>query len=501
MKILFDTNVFIYREESALLPKSLRELERSLNESDHTVYMHPLSVEEVRNDPDDERRQSAESRVETYPELSYPPTPSGSDTEFRECVPETTDSNQQVDNALLFTVYENTADFLVTEDTGIHSKARNLSIQDRVFTIEEARDYFTSEPEPISEAPDIYRTKLKDLDLEDPIFDSLRADYDGFDEWAREKGDREAWVNEMAGGDLGAVLVLKPGEVESIGDDPPLERTDRLKISTLKVAPSRRGSKLGERLISIAVRRAIREEHDRIYLTYYPDSNSEDKLVQLLTSFGFSNVTSYDDGEAVFQKRLIPGPKDDPSPREMVRKFYPSFRDGEEVDKFLVPVQPHFHDKLFTSYQKRQSELSEFWGASRSEGNAIRKAYLSHAQTKQIEPGDLLLFYRSQDQKEITSLGVCEVPHFRCSEFAEVKRIVGKRSVFTDDELRDMVNNGETTVLMFWWHFHLDDPISLDKLRRDEVLDWAPQTTQQITEETYEYIKSEGGLDERFARN
>lgn len=501
MKVLIDTNIFVYREDSGVLPESLQRLERSINESDHRIVMHPLSVSEVRNDPDEERRERAESRVETYPALSYPPTPSTSDTEFRTHVPEATGGNDEVDNALLFVVHREEVDFLVTEDRGIHTKARRLGIQDRVFTLDEASEYFDSEPEPISEAPDIHRTTLGDLDLDDRIFDSLRADYDGFDPWVRDHAEREAWINRTSAGDIGAILVLKPNEVEAIGSDPPLERAERLKISTLKVAPGRRGSKLGERLISIAIRRAVRESLDRVYLTHYVEENDPDSLVQLIESYGFELVSRRDDGEAIFQKRLAPGPGDDPEPVEMARRFYPSFCDDESVTKYLVPVRPEFHDKLFTSYRRRQSELSEFQGESRSEGNAIQKAYLSHAQTRQVEPGDILLFYRSRDEMAVTSLGVCETAKFGCTEFTAVKRTVGKRSVFTDEEIRELVNEGETTVLMFWWHFHLDNTLGIDELTEETDLVGAPQTTQEISEETYEYIRDEGEVDERFARH
>jgi len=47
-----------------------------------------------------------------------------------------------VDNALLYSVYVDDVDFLVTEDKGIHSKALELGIEDRVFPIEEGYDFF-----------------------------------------------------------------------------------------------------------------------------------------------------------------------------------------------------------------------------------------------------------------------------------------------------------------------------------------------------------------------
>lgn len=497
VKVLIDTNVFIYREESEILPEAHRELERSLNESDATVYMHPLSVREVRNDPDDRRRKRAESRVETYPVVEYPPTPSSGT--FRDRVPEASDTNERTDNALLFAVYDGAVDFLITEDRGIHTKARRVGTQDRVFTISEAREYFESDRRAIFEAPDITETTLGELEVSDPIFDSIRADYPDFDGWAEEHGDRTAWVNRTEDGRLGAVLVVKPREVEAIGDDPKLDRERRFKISTFKVAPIRRGRKLGERLLSIAVREAIREDHDKMYLTYYPDGES-DPLVQLLASFGFERVSAVGE-EALFQKRLVPGMEDDPAPLEMSERFYPSFCDGEKVDKHLVPVKPTFHDKLFRSFPGRQSSLSEFHGLSRSEGNAVRKAYLSHARTKQVDSGDVLLFYRSRDEQAVTSLGVCEDVQYRLSDAGKIQRVVGKRSVFSNEEIRQLVERGDVTVFTFRLHFHLDQPPEYGELRNNDVISGPPRTTQRLDEQGYKYIKQKGGVDGRFARD
>ena len=52
--------------------------------------------------------------------------------------------------------------------------------------------------------------------------------------------------------------------------------------------------------------------------------------------------------------------------------------------------------------------LAEHGGGFLVEGNAIKKAYLCNAKTKQMAEGDIVLFYRSVDVSAITSLGVVE---------------------------------------------------------------------------------------------
>lgn len=496
MQVVIDTNVFIHREDDDIVPKPLRELEKTLNQAGHTITVHPESVAEIRNDDNDERRRKAESRIETYVELGYPPTPLGDGSEFREHVGKASSENERVDNMLLYAVYEDAADILVTEDRGIHKKALALGIQDRVFTIEEGRDFFASERPSIRGPAAIERTTLGELDLDDPIFNSLKEMYDGFVEWARSKQDRPAWVNYCESDQLGAILVLKPDEVENIGDSPPLGRERRLKISTLKVAQERWGSKVGELLLSIAIREAISREVDKVYLTHFVED--KDYLVELIESFGFRHASDRQDGEGIFLKQLTPEPDADLGPVETARQFYPSFYDGKHVGKFLVPIQPKYHKKLFTGYEKRQPPLQEFSGEFNSEGNAIRKAYLSNSKTKQIESGDLLLFYRSGDHQEVTSLGVCEDVTYRLTDPGEIQRKVGKRSVFSESEIVEMASS-PTTVILFTWHFDFPSPISLSKLLESGVVSGAPQTIQSISEEGYKYVRREGDLDERFA--
>ncbi|QIO21734.1 hypothetical protein [Haloarcula sp. JP-L23] len=495
MDILFDTNIFIHRENDEVVPEDLRELEKSLKEQGHQILIHPLSEREIRNDHNEERRLQNESRIETYPTLDFPSYPSDDDAEFRAAVPEATSTNDKVDNAVLYSVYVDDVDFLMTEDKGIHSKALDLGIEDRVFPIEGGRDYFRPTDPSIRGPEAIKRTTVGELDLNDPIFDSLEGDYD-FIEWARSISDRTAWVNYNQDDTLGAVLILKKNEVENIGTRPELGRNRRLKISTLKVSERKWGSKIGELLISLAIREAINGSHEEMYLTHYVESG-EDVLVELIETYGFEEVSKEIDGESIFLKRLTPGQGDDPTPLETSKRFYPSFYDGEQVNKYLIPVQPQFHNKLFPGYAGRDTTLAEFSGEFQSEGNAIKKAYLSHAKNRKLEPGDLLLFYRSRDHMEVTSIGVLEEVHYGLTNADSIARIVGKRSVFTDKELQDMAES-PTTVLLFRWHFDLENPISFKELKENEILSAPLQVMSEISDRDYKYIRELGGINERF---
>lgn len=398
MRVLIDTNVFIERESNWAISEDLQELENLLKTQGHDILVHPLSKQEIQEYENEEGRERAESKIETYAQLTYPQYPTSSDVGFRQVVSEPDDFNEQVDNALLYSVYEGDVDILVTEDQGVHRKAERLGIEDVVLAIEQGAGYFQEENPEFGGSPSIRKEKLRNLDVDDPIFDSLKREYD-FCDWFESHPDREAYVNWNPDGTLGAILILKPNERESIGQEPELPKKDRLKISTLKVAELKRGSKTGELLIDIAIREAIHHGHEEIYLTHR--ITEDDHLVQLISDYGFQRASEMSNGESVFVKRLTPGPGHDPGPMETHLRFYPSLYDGDQVNKFLVPVQPDYHDNLFSSYEKRQPKLQEFGGEFLSEGNAIKKAYLTNANTRQIEQADLLLFYRSHDHQEI----------------------------------------------------------------------------------------------------
>lgn len=446
MNILIDTNIFIYREDDDVVPEPLRKLEKSLKESGYNILVHPLSETEIRNDSNKKRRERNASRIETYATLGFPSYPSDNDSGFREHVPETDSSHDLVDNALLYSVYEDLVDFLITEDQGIHKKAIDLQIDERVFTIEQALEHFGPDDITLTAPISIEQTTLGEVDLQDPIFDSLKQEYPNFVGWAIDKSDRKTWVNYNQDETIGAVLILKPNEVDELGNSPSLDRKRRMKISTLKVAQNSWGSKIGELFISIAVQEAIHHELDEIYLTHYIEE--EDYFVEVVESYGFEHVSNMEDGEAIFIKRLTPGPNQNPTPIEMSRKFYPSFFDGDSVQKFLVPVRPEYHNKLFPTYSKRNHTLNEFVGEFNTEGNAIKKAYLTGAKNYQAEPGDLLIFYRSLDHMEVTSIGVCESAHYNLQTADEIRKQVGKRTVFSDSEIEEHAEEG-TNVLLF----------------------------------------------------
>jgi hypothetical protein len=494
---LIDTNIFIHRENYHQVPETIQKLSRTLTILKIEVLIHPESIGEIKRDPNEERKEIALSKIYTYPALESPPDMS-LDIEFLRKIGLSSGTHDIVDNALLYAVYRDAVDFLISEDKEIHSKALKLNLKDRVFSSDEALSIFEKNlPRPkIRHPPALREEYVHNLDVNDSFFDSIKAEYHGFEGWFKKisREGRKCWVH-FENKHIDALLIYKV-EDEAINSIPQLPLKKRLKLCTFKATPI--GQKIGELFIKLAVIYCVQNDINEMYLTHFP--KKDDYLVDLIVRYGFFQVAAKD-GEDVYLKKLIPTQEETKPlrPVEISEIFYPSFYDGVSVRKFIVPIRPEYHDRLFTDYKGRQTTLLEHAGEFIIEGNTISKAYLCHSRVRRISEGDILLFYRSKT-KELTTLGVVEDSYRNVRESDKIVRIVGKRTVYSLDEINKIVEK-PTLVLLFNWHFYFPIPLKLDLLKKRRILAEAPQTITKIDHKKYLQIKREGKLDERYTFN
>ena len=226
-----------------------------------------------------------------------------------------------------------------------------------------------------------------------------------------------------------------------------------------------------------------------------------DRLMALIQEYGFAKVAVNARGEDVFLKQLVVDNAAliEQSPRQIYRRFYPTFYDGPAVKKWIIPIRPEFHEKLFTDVEQRQTLLTEHAGGFIVEGNAIKKAYLCHARTKKMSEGDVVLFYRSVDASAITSLGVVEEVHPVISDLSQILRLVGKRTVYSPEEIQGF--DKPLTIILFRHICHLENPLSIGLLRDRKLLKWAPMTINNFPDKNYRIIKDLGGINGRYTVN
>jgi len=509
MRIILDTNILIYREQLRETPPDIGELLQIASSNNVQIIIHPISKQEIRSCTNDEVKEINLSKIASYPRLGNPPDPYlENDASFLDIIDpdRSAKTNDKNDNILLYAIYKSAASLLITNDKKLRKKADKFNPALSTYTIDEALEYFKilfpSARLPVTPLG-IIHTQMYNIALSDPIFDTLKEDYSGeFERWFAEKAGEGRWcyITRLPGtNQLGSIMIYKD-EDEPIPCVPPLQRKKRLKIATLKVTYN--GMRIGEALISVALNRALKNDYDEIYLTHFTEPDS-DRLVNLITKHGFY-LHGYDDRkypgkkEDIYLKKLCPENKAafrSANPYEEDIMYYPSYCDNPEVRKFIVPIQPEYHDRLFLNADSRQSLLLEHEGENIVEGYAILKAYLTRAPTHQIRPGDIILFYKS-GESTLSTIGVVDQVKYGETDTDKIMDMIQKRTVYSYLEVEEMEK--PLTVILFRHNTNVKRRISLNEMKSKGILNGPPQSIIQLTEDKYQKLLGEGVIDENL---
>jgi len=479
LRFLLDTNILIPLQDSLqILEENLANFVRLANTGGHSLLYHPATVADFHRDVDVQRRERNLQRIRQYPALENVASCPWNDT--------TTSPNDACDNEILYALQCDAVHALVTEDRRLHSRSRRYGLGNRVYTIQTAEDWLRRlhEPRQIS-LPNIEDVPLYTLTplLKNQFFNSLRDGYPQFDEWFRNKAreNRRAWVYRTEHGTPAALCIYAEQVDQNINDADEHLLGRALKLCTFKVGETVRGRKIGELFLKAAFRYAAVNSCGYIFTHANPVEH--DYLINMLHDFGFEDRGTYT-GDLVLVKQHpeIAPEESAAAPFDYLRKFFPHFRSDNAIQKFLVPIQPIFHTVLFPD-GSRQEQL---FGTAGNIGNAIKLAYLCHAKIKTIHPGDILLFYRTMDEQSITSIGIAE--HFEASnDAARIASLVRRRTVYTMTQVEKMVEQ-TTKVILFRLVKHLPNPVTYDRLRREQIITGPIQSIQKISDVNFSKI-------------
>jgi hypothetical protein len=482
VKFLFDTNVVIPAEPASpddVEPKSpmVVELLGALAGAGHQAYLHPESVRELEGDRNEARRELLRLLVKKYPLLPSPPAvPAAVVAVGGDAAPGTHDATDQ---ALLAAVHADAVDYLVTDDRDLLRLAHRLGLTGRLLSIVDAlvvvRGLF---PISIPPPPAVREILAHELDERDPIFDSFRRDYPNFDAWLRrcKREHRRAWA--IGDNPLAGVSIVKDESTSEYG-----LRGRLLKICSFKIADPARGYRYGELLLKSILAFAFGNQYERAYVTVYPKYAD---LIALLEAFGFRGLTVQSSlGENVLMKELRFTREDyERTPAlEFHIRYGPRYLKVDGVSMFVVPILPMYHRLLFPEAQRQLGLLV----GQHPFGNSIRKAYLCHAATRQIAPGSVLLFYRSDDERAVGCVGVAEETLIS-DDPATVARFVGQRTVYGYDEIVVMCQRPVLAIL-FRHARTLDVPLGLGVLEANHVLRAAPRSITSVREEGLAWLR------------
>ena len=480
LRFMLDTNILIPLQDSyQVLESNLANFVRLANIGGHQLVYHPATIADFERDRDAEQRARNLARIRQYPAIENPAKcPWNS---------ETTSPNDACDNEILYSLQCDAVHALVTEDRRIHRKAKARGLSDRVYTIQTAEDWLRRLHEPRQVVvPNIQDVPLHNLtpQLSSDFYDSLRTGYGGFDDWFRKKAreNRRAWIYLDEADALAAICVYAAQDNEVINDAGERLAGTALKLCTFKVGEAVRGRKIGELFLKAAFQYATENACENLFI--HANAERHDYLVSLLQDFGFEERGTYQ-GDLVLVK---PHPLVSPDfaalpPVEYARKYFPHFRFDSSVQKFLIPIQPHFHETLFPDYSPIQPRL---FASLNNIGNAIKLAYLCHAQTNSINAGDLILFYRTEDEKSVTSIGV--VDRFEVlKDAARIAGIVSRRTVYSIEQIDEM-SKRPTKVILFRLVEHFANPLSYDRLQAEGIVKGPIRSIRKITDESFSRV-------------
>lgn len=278
---------------------------------------------------------------------------------------------------------------------------------------------------------------FRTINLADPFFDSLKADYAEFGDWFARKAaaNDTAYVFQDDTGAIDGFLYLKIEDGVVADIVPPLPHARRVKVGTLKI--NAHGTKLGERFVKKIFDHAISEGVAEVYVTVFAEHGG---LIALLMRYGFFSVatkTTPNGVEQVLVKRM----------RELgatALQSYPLVQvRGRNI--YLLSLMPIWHSRLLPDSILRNEDTNIVQDISHT--NSIHKVYLAAMQgVQELRPGDVLLIYRTSDNQgparyRSVATSVCVVEEYRhISSFASQDEFVTycrPYSVFDEAELVD----------------------------------------------------------------
>lgn len=487
MKFLLDTNIFIPLEPGSIddieaSTNPAMELARICNEQGVQLFLHPETITDINHDRNEDRRALRKTLANRYIFLVNPPPISSEISALLGEVDE--DSNDWVDHNLIAAVHSGSVDFLITEDINIHKKAARLKLSEHVLTIADAiaflKSLFDKSPPPPPEVRSLFAYELDDSD---PIFDSLRRDYNQFNDWFRKckLEHRTSWVVMRNSGGYACVCIVKPEKPAEYGLPGKV-----LKICTFKVSEDVSGFRIGELLLKTILFYSHENNYDCLYVTSFA---KHVHLINLLNTFGFSIIDQETSlGEQILVKRMKPSSDEERSHDALSFniKFGPFAVILSDTPAFVVPIAPQYHNMLFPELALQRNLFQPM----EPFGNSIRKAYLCKSNIEKVTPGSNLLFYKSGGSQTVSTFGVVEEAK-RLQNAEDIARHVGNRTVYSFNEIENMLSGSRGVLsILFRQSITLKYPLRYPEMNANGVLNGYPQSIVTISDEGAEWLQN-----------
>lgn len=342
---------------------------------------------------------------------------------------------------------------------------------------------------------------FKNINMDDPFFDSLKNDYIEFEEWFKRKRENKAYYYQDEDRNIQAFLYLKV-EDEPLDDMyPQFPSRKRIKIGTLKINPH--GTKLGERFLKKAFDHAVHNDIKELYLTVF---EKHEGLIHLLEKYGFyhgANKQTNSGIERVYFKDLAAEVYEDPV------SSYPLINTNNQTPH-LLSIYPEFHTRLFPDSILHNEHFNLIEDVSHT--NSIEKIYVGYASGLQdINPGDPIIIYRTTDQEgnalyRSVATSLCTAVEVHTKDSFEsldgFLEFCKGRTVFNKNELINSYNKENLTVIKMVYNQAFSNRVIRKELIEVCGLNrydyWGIMSLEY---RQFECVLREGGIHESFIIN
>ena len=338
------------------------------------------------------------------------------------------------------------------------------------------------------------------VNLQDSFFQSLREDYDGFDDWFKRKKSQDALVQYDDDGSVIGFLYLKLEEKIVDDVEPNIVADKILKVGTFKI--DAHGTKMGEQFIKIILDYAVDECADVCYVTIFEKHSN---LIKLVQQFGFEYHGTKGLGtnkESVYVKQMnvVTG---------NVNKDFPLINISN-VKKYLLGIYPQYHSVMFPDSILNNENKSIITDVSYT--NSIHKIYVcSIEQVDRLKYGDVVILYRTKEDGKsayyssvVTSICVVEEVKNQNDflSFDEFYEYASKYSVFDRNELFRWYKKGKCRTIHMTYNAAFNKRIIrrdlIEKVGLDENQYWG---FFELTDYQFEMITHLGGVRASLIKN
>ena len=350
------------------------------------------------------------------------------------------------------------------------------------------------------------RKLMKDINLNDPFFDSLKEDYPGneysrgFIDWFHRKANEKALVFEDENG-IGAFIKLKPGEAEEIElkDGTILPKVDRLKISTIKISERYRNRRIGEGAIGLTLWDWRDTGANEIYVTVF---EKHDTLISLLEKYGFSHVGNNLNDERVYIKDRRHLDFSDPC------KAFP-FLSGNIEYAGCLAIDMEYHDTMFAASELANT-LQE--RVDISVANGLKKVYIGSPHSLSFNVGEpVFIFRRYTGNQGKPAFKSCITTYCIATRIETVKsngqelmsydqyrHIIGNKSVFDEMELQTKYNTSANLTLielLYYGFFGAGNNVNWAWLQNNNCWPGTHPLTLRFSRDQFDKIMKRGNVD------